>query len=140
MKKFVSLLVAILMSMLCFAVPVYAESDAESVTRDSNYPSGVWNLATDGTYYLEGYGQSNGYLYSLKYFTGKSTYAVHIDNLGANYTITVRLVKNTLIDYTVHSFTVSPGNSVDETITDLSSNSQYYLKFSCPCYFEGTVS
>lgn len=146
MKKAISLFFAILMSMLCFAAPVYASSDdappfaTAPTTRDNNVPTNTLDLSTYGTYEFSGYAQSNAPLYTLYNFTGKDSYDVYVNNLGQNYTITVKLYKNTLIDYSVRSFNVSPGHNTTVTIDDLSSGSKYYLRFSAPCYFEGSIS
>ena len=147
MKKAISLFFAILMSMLCFAAPVYASSNESSqfttasTTRDNNVPTSTLDLSTYGTYEFSGYAQSNYPLYSLYNFTGKDSYRVIVNNLGQNHTITVKLIKNILLfDYSVYSFNVTPGHSADVTINDLSSGSKYYLEFSAPCYFEGSIS
>ena len=146
MKKFVSLLVTILMTMLCCTSPVYASSDdipqftTATITRDNNIPTNTLDLSTYGTYEFSGYAEGNAPLYTLYNFTGKDSYNVYVRNLGQRYTITVKLYRNTLIDYSVRSFTVTPGQRITVPIGDLSSSSKYYLQFSAPCYFEGTIS
>lgn len=144
MKRFISLLVTILMSVLCFAVPVYASSDDDpnfttaSITRDNNIPTATWDLSTYGTYYFSGYAQNSAPLYTLYNFTGKSTFHIVVTNLG--YTmITVRLYKNGIIDTEQTNFSVAAGNTAEIWVTGLSASSKYYLQFSAPCSFSGYI-
>ncbi|MBQ5335384.1 MAG: hypothetical protein J6Z45_05500 [Oscillospiraceae bacterium] len=127
MKKTFSVFAALLLAMLCFVSPVYAESDADTnseyTTRTNDIPTEDWDLSVLGQYN----------------FTGVSQLGVSVRNLGQNYTITVKIVRNTwLLDYTVRTFYVSPGERavLQESVT---SSGRYYLSFPSPCCFDGFV-
>ena len=142
-KKIISLLIACTLSILCFAIPVYAESDSDTdsgttVTRDNSRPTANWNLSTNGQYNFSGYAAGTADIYSLYNFTGVDPMCISVRNLGSTYTITVKLIKNALIDYTVETFTVAPGQRRVVTV-DVSSTSRYYLSFSAPCSFDGFI-
>lgn len=143
MKKTFSVFAALLLAMLCFVSPVYAESDADTnseyTTRTNDIPTEDWDLSVLGQYNLSSYAQGTALLYSNYNFTGVSQLGVSVRNLGQNYTITVKIVRNTwLLDYTVRTFYVSPGERavLQESVT---SSGRYYLSFSSPCCFDGFV-
>ncbi len=152
MKKIVSLLVAILMSMLCFAAPVYADGDSDNdpavieiITDRSNaIPTDIHNLSTNGQYTLVGEAYGSADLYSNRLFTGTSLMGISVTNRGASHTITVKLYRrhnvggNYPYSTYVTSFNVAPGHSncINQSV---SSYGYYYLSFSAPCIFDGYV-
>ena len=152
MKKIVSLLITVLMTMLCFSIPVYAEGDADNAPtttgiitdRSNSIPTAIYNLSTSGQYNFSGEAYGTADLYTEYLFTGVSSIGVSVNNRGANHTITVTLYRRHNVggsfQYStfVDSFPVSPGHSncINKSV---SSSGYYYVAFSAPCIFDGYV-
>lgn len=106
-------------------------------TYDNSIPSSTWNLSTKGIYYFSGNGTGQANIYTLYNFTGVSRLDMTVINTG-DTSIKVRVRKNSLIDTTVTTFTVSAGDTVVKSV-DVDKDNKYYLSFSSPCDFEGWI-
>lgn len=77
-------------------------------------------------------------LYTNKGFTGKSTVTYSITNyLDRDLTVKVRKTDNW---FTVETLKVNKNSTSTGTITGLDSSGKYYLSFSAPSDFSGSVS
>ncbi len=76
-------------------------------------------------------------LYTDNYFTGKSTVSYNISNYS-KYQLTVKLYKQGS-SFAVSTTTISSGATVTSAFSGLSASSNYYLSFSAPSNFSGSV-
>lgn len=108
------------------------------VLYGTSKPDSIWNLSTQGGYGIEG--SSNGAtLYTNYLFTGKSSFTIKIRN-NDNISLKFKLKRKDLIfDNTIGSYEISAGK--DGTVTvSVDKSSNYYLEFTGPNKFRGTIN
>ena len=99
----------------------------------------VWNLGTDGTYTLSG-ASSYHDLYSNYNFRGTNNMVVVVTPTKVG-NVTVKLYTKIALasDQLLETWTVPLGSTVYKFFNNLSTTGYYYLKFTAPCYFTGSV-
>ncbi|HDR4874908.1 TPA: hypothetical protein QCR24_005867 [Bacillus cereus] len=108
------------------------------VSYGTSKPTSTWNLSTQGGYGIEG--SSNGAtLYTNYLFTGKSSFTIKIRN-NDNISLKFKLKRKDLIfDNTIGSYEIPAGK--DGTVTvSVDKSSNYYLEFTGPNKFRGTIN
>lgn len=109
-------------------------------TNGLSVPTSTWSLNTDGTYSFSG-SASNSTLYTnyLFYFTGNHGVLVSCTN-NSSSTLTVKWKKKGSVFGSVDSMTIEPGESgTMYNCESLSANAYYYLSFSAPSDFSGSI-
>lgn len=150
MKKSLLKLVMVSMFVMMFAAPVYANADGGAINHGlaANYgvgtedpgvnqrstfvPTEIWDISKSGTYNFAG--EANGQtLYTNYKFKGKTSYKITINNNHESKTLTVKCrgVSGTA--------KVKPGSTGTISISGIKDNKTFYVSFSAPSYFDGTV-
>lgn len=118
---------------------VLARDNQEISTYGSSIPSSSDVYSNGIKHNVSGYSTSNKALYSNYCFKGVSDIRVVIQN-DYKYSLDIKLYKKgSILDSRVETKTVIAGNKLYSTFTGLNKNDVYYLYFSTPCNFNGTV-
>lgn len=155
MKKSVKKLLVIGMSVMMFTIPVYANTNIGVVndqaivtsagnygvgfkipgtgaaTRDTSKPTEVWNISNNP--YDFGGEAGNSTLYTNYKFKGKTSYRITVTN-DHNKTLTVKCV-----GAKGGNKKVKGGQSATFTVTTTDTTKTFYISFSAPSDFYGTV-
>ncbi len=155
MKKSVKKLLVIGMSVMMFTIPVYANTNIgmannKSIatvagnygvgfeipgtgvaTRDTSKPTEVWDISNKS--YDFGGSAGNSTLYTNYKFKGKTSYRITVTN-DHNKTLTVKCV-----GAKGGNKKVKGGQSATFTVTTTETKDTFYISFSAPSDFYGTV-
>lgn len=113
-------------------------------TFSQDKPSNVWNLSDGSTYHFSGTGIYHN-LYTNYSFTGATILKVivTVEEGSSNwegFSGTITLYKDGIIDSKVGSFNVEDGKTRTMYFRGLNAKSKYYLKFSAPMVFSGSIT
>lgn len=118
--------------------PGQPDTSGEITPYSTTYPKSVWNLSTQGKYNFSG-AANNQKLYTNYLFTGKKHASLYIENTSSTYSITAKFrQKKTLLDSTVYTVTLKPGQWVSRALT-LDQSAHYYLEVAAPSKFKGYI-
>ncbi|TGN30378.1 hypothetical protein [Lysinibacillus sp. S2017] len=105
-------------------------------------PTSIWNLSSQGTY---SFGGSSGGadLYTDYLLTGKSSVTIKVRNNDHQYSLKFVLKRKDLIfDTTVGGpwqVSVGPGTDGSVTVSGLDKSANYYIQFTGPNNFNGSI-
>lgn len=119
--------------------PAYNNGGNDISPHDNNYPTKVWNLATQGMYTAEGEANGQADIYTLYRFTGVDSISISVNNWSSK-DLKVTLYKYGLITTIEGSFTASANNGGGKLFLKLDADKQYYFGFSAPCNFTAYIA
>ncbi|MCM2982055.1 hypothetical protein NSS71_14430 [Niallia sp. FSL W8-0951] len=100
-------------------------------------PTTSHNVSKSGAMYFAGNAVTSK-LYTNKFFTGKASYRINVKNNHATKDLKIKLYSDP--DYFAkETWTLKPGYSLSAFPTGLKASELYYLTFSAPSNFSGSV-
>lgn len=105
------------------------------MARGQFVPSNKWNILDKGPYNFSGESSNYG-LYTNYAIVGGTSYAIQVHNTSGIYDLGVEVTGAR----SSGDFLVGTGRTVIKYIVPESSSTRFYLYFSAPCYFEGSIS
>lgn len=112
-------------------------NDGEVGIFGVNKPSTSHNISSNGAMYFSGNAVISK-LYTNKFFTGKASPRIYVKNNHATKELKVKLYEDSSWS-AIKTWTVRPGHSLSAFPNGLSASKFYYLTFSAPSNFSGSV-
>lgn len=97
------------------------------LTKGWNYPTAVWNVATQGRLNMQGSSQGGVFLYSNYLMTGKTTYNYYFHNQGSS-TINIS-IRNQSSHAAYLNIDVAPGKVASGNVSLGNSGTRAYAQF-----------
>ncbi|MDU6263074.1 MAG: hypothetical protein E6600_01080 [Anaerocolumna aminovalerica] len=122
--------------------PTEYTNDGDITVFGTGKPSTKWDVSVDGTYYFSGSAEVST-LYTNVKFTVNTANGLWINvNNKSGTTLTVKLIKdNLLFDTVIDTLTIAPYDSISTVYAEsVIPGNYYYLSFSAPSNFDGSVS
>lgn len=152
-KNVIKLATIVCATVMMFSVPVYASpnviksvyTDVNSANfgvgfeepskdlRDISSPTTTWDISKSGTYNFYGEAERST-LYTNYKFKGKTSYTITVKNKHATKTLKVKCSGS------LTSTKVKPGKTETIKITKKNASETFYISFSAPSNFSGTVN
>lgn len=101
-------------------------------TRSISKPRDIWDISSQGIYNFGGEA-SNSTLYTNYKFKGKTSYTITINNNHGSKTLSVRCIG------AKGSVKVKAGKTGTIKISGIKADKTFYISFSAPSNFDGTV-